>query len=135
MSYRILVTGSRDWPDPRTGYVWEALDFAVENAKILGHTYVTVVHGDCPTGVDAMAADYCEDVASHWEHAGIELFVEAHPADWAKHGKAAGPLRNQEMVDLGADICLAFPLNASRGTRDCMRRAEAAGIPVKVVEG
>ena len=34
------------------------------------------------------------------------------------------------MVDLGADVCLAFPLGESRGTRDCMRRASEAGIPV-----
>lgn len=42
----------------------------------------------------------------------------------------AGLVRNQLMVDLGADICLAFPLPGSRGTWDCMGRAEAAGIKV-----
>ena len=34
------------------------------------------------------------------------------------------------MVNAGADLCLAFPLGESRGTRDCVRRADAAGIPV-----
>lgn len=34
------------------------------------------------------------------------------------------------MVDLGADLCLAFPLPDSRGTKDCMARAKKAGIKV-----
>lgn len=57
--------------------------------------------------------------------------VECVPADWATLGNRAGPIRNQAMVDLGDYLaCLAFPLGESRGTRDCMARAEAAGIPV-----
>ena len=81
---------------------------------------VTVVHGDAP-GADTLAKQVAEEYG---------MQVEAHPADWRKHGKAAGPLRNQRMVALGADICLAFPEPGSRGTLDCMRRAEAAGIGV-----
>jgi hypothetical protein len=34
------------------------------------------------------------------------------------------------MVSLGADVCLAFPLGASPGTRGCMNIAERAGIHV-----
>lgn len=117
---RILITGSRDWDDFH----------AVENS-ILGALYdaevspydddIVVVHGDCPTGADAAA----DQVGRLW---GFE--VEAWPADWDSHGKAAGPIRNQQMVNAGADLCLAFPLGESRGTRDCVRRADAAGIPV-----
>ena len=58
-----------------------------------------------------------------------------HPADWDKHGKAAGMIRNREMVALGADICLAFPIGRSPGTRACIREAQRAGIPVRVREG
>ena len=114
---RILVTGSRDWADREK--VWSALNEAATFGAM-------VVHGDCPTGADALA--------QAWTECQPDVNVERFPADWAKHGKAAGPIRNQEMVDFGADLCLAFPLGASRGTRDCMRRAEAAGIPVKVIE-
>lgn len=56
--------------------------------------------------------------------------VERHPAEWDKHGKAAGPIRNQKMVDLGATVCLAFPLPGSRGTAHCMSAARKASIPV-----
>jgi len=110
---RILVTGSREWSNQAAIDYALALAFAGEDTVI--------VHGDCPTGADRLAKEWAERF-------GIQQ--EAHPADWETHGKAAGPKRNQEMVDLGADVCLAFPLGESRGTRDCMRRASEAGIPV-----
>lgn len=109
---RVLVTGSREWADCYT--IYRALQRLSEKHSII------VVHGDCPTGADHLA-----------ERAARKLGVptERHPADWSL-GKKAGPLRNQKMVDLGADLCLAFPLPGSRGTLDCMRRAKAAGIKI-----
>jgi hypothetical protein len=38
------------------------------------------------------------------------------------------------MVDMGADLMVAFHLNNSRGTADCISRAEQAGIPVRVLK-
>lgn len=50
-------------------------------------------------------------------------------ADWKTHGKAAGPIRNQRMIDEGKpDLVLAFP--GGRGTADMVRRARTAGIEV-----
>lgn len=112
---RVLITGSRNWADQ------EALRRALFVHMKFGDTLVS---GACPTGADKMAEDY-------WRSFGP---IERHPADWNAHGKAAGPKRNQEMVDLGADLCIAFPLPDSRGTKHCMGAAERAGIPVVVVE-
>lgn len=70
--------------------------------------------------------------AAQWELWGLP--VEAHPADWRSCGRAAGLIRNQRMVDLGADLCLAFPLGESRGTWDCVARARKAGIEVRIIE-
>jgi len=115
---RILITGSRNWSDE------DVIDGALR-AAFYEFGPATLVSGACPTGADAIAERI-------WEaHA---FPVERHPADWETHGKAAGPLRNQQMVDLGADICLAFPLPDSRGTKHCMGAADKAGIPVVVHE-
>lgn len=120
--YRILVTGSRDWPGGRD--VRLALAVVVAEAVEQGRTPV-VVHGACPSGADRTAANWA--LMNRVE-------VEAHPADWAQ-GKGAGFLRNAAMVALGADVCLAFIRNESRGASHTARLAEAAGIPVRYWRG
>lgn len=119
---RILVTGSRDWTD-REAIAHALLDVRDQPRPGVPSRMV-LVHGACPTGADAIADEWA--TAWGWE-------VERHPAEWETHGRAAGPIRNQKMVDLGADVCLAFPLPGSRGTRHCMGAAERAGIPVREV--
>lgn len=122
MTRRILVTGSRNWTN-RDAILATLFEVWAE----WGHPRDAVlVSGACPTGADRIAEEIWGDFLGYP--------VERHPADWDRHGKAAGPIRNQEMVDLRADICLAFPLPDSRGTRHCMEAARRAGIPVRVFE-
>ena len=111
---RILITGSRHYSDYDT--IKNALMFALELPS-----EITVIHGGA-SGADQLARRAAKE---------LSFIEEVHPADWSL-GKKAGPLRNQEMVDLGADICLAFPLADSRGTYDCINRAKLADIPVKI---
>ena len=120
--YRVIVTGSRDWADGLAVTYCLRREF---NRAQLEDRKLTVVHGNCPTGADAVADKW----ASQSCLKGL-VTVERFPADWDTFGKAAGPLRNQQMVDSGADLVLAFPLGKSRGTRHCMRVAREAGIPV-----
>lgn len=110
---RLIVTGSRHWTDIKTikDALLEAIDGQWEST--------TIVHGDCPTGADAIA---------HSIALLFGLTIERYPANWNKYGRTAGPLRNQGMADLGADVCLAFPMSDSRGTFDMIKRAKAAGI-------
>jgi|SRR5699024_8720881 len=119
---RLLVTGSRNWTDRET--IRDELSRAW---KHLGASEDTIlVHGACPSGADAIA----DQVWRGWG-----LPVEAHPAQWRKHGRRAGPIRNTEMVRAGADLVLAFPVGASPGTRGCIRTARKAGLNVQVIEG
>lgn len=111
---RILVTGSRDWTDIDT------IRAALMNEVIVGEQML-VVHGAC-AGADMLADRAARDFG--W-------LRELYPARWNQFGKQAGFIRNHEMVNAGADVCLAFILNGSRGSGHCARVAEAAGIPVK----
>jgi hypothetical protein len=62
--------------------------------------------------------------------------VEPRLADWKGLGNVAGPARNQEMVQAGADLCIALhrSTETSKGTKDCVRKALAAGISVWLIE-
>lgn len=54
-------------------------------------------------------------------------------ADWDKHGKAAGPIRNGEMVKL-AQAAMVFWDGQSRGTQDFIRKAKKKKIPMVIFE-
>ena len=120
---RILITGSRDWGDgshdERT-----RLETALQALWGSYGPTAVLVSGACPTGADSLAE-------ALWQSWGGE--VEQHPADW-RMGRSAGPKRNRRMVDSGADICLAFIRNGSRGASGCARMAEEAGIQVERYE-
>lgn len=121
---RILVTGSRVWT--REDLVRGAISqYLADVTPEPDWTDIVIIHGACPTGADLHAARWAYD---------FDVRQETYPANWEMYGKRAGPFRNQQMVDAGADVCLAFPLGASHGTRDCMRRAQQAGIYVKSFE-
>lgn len=116
---RILVTGSRNWKDRRT--IWTAL----ETEYLVAPRGIIVVHG---------AAEGADDIADRWawcaKQMGRVVDVEAHPPDYDKFGIRAPLRRNREMAELGAFVCLAFPLEGGTGTRHMMSRAMAAGIEV-----
>lgn len=116
--YRILVTGSRDWEDQQA--VYRALADVVR--PLPADRAIVIVHGACPTGADHMAHEWAR---------GFGATIEAHPANWAKHGRKAGPIRNALMVVAGADICLAFVKDRSPGATYTARLADAAEIPVR----
>ena len=119
MNRRVLVTGSRDWTD------WETIFAALDRELASTEGLMTLVHG-AARGADSLAAEWGR-LMEKWLYA---VKVEPHEAEWERYGNSAGHIRNKKMVDLGEDVCLAFQLGVSRGTRDCMAAAKAAGIPV-----
>lgn len=114
---KVLCTGSREWDDIRT-IARELQCFPVGTI---------VIHGGC-RGADTA----CDVVA---RELGFETRV--YHADWTKHHRAAGPRRNQQMIDSECpiDLCLAFhdDIESSKGTKDMMKRAKKAGIETRLI--
>lgn len=111
---RVLVSGGRGYCD--VGALYAALDDVHRATPI-----TLLVHGGA-SGADALAAEWAR---AH------RVTTHVFTADWKRHHASAGPIRNQAMVDAGADLCLAFA--GGRGTADCVRRARKAGILVREV--
>jgi len=131
---RILITGSRQWTDQTRleTEIFKAVAQAHGEAFMGYRIPVTFVHGACPLGADQMASDYITKIQAVNEPG--RIYHEKHPADWEKHGKSAGLIRNAEMVKLGADLCIAFIVpGRSRGTEHTVRLARTAGIEVCAV--
>lgn len=117
---RVIITGDRAWYCP---------DLAHEVVGRLLLKYgpaLTVIHG-AASGVDAAFAEACSD---------LDVTQERHPADWDRYGKGAGPRRNAEIISAGADLCIAVHrfLPNSKGTKDAVQRAIAAGIPTYLID-
>lgn len=133
MSFRILVTGWRDWPSYLDDFVTTVLGMTI--AQVIGDSRpVTVVHGACPYGgVDFIADQHVVAAAPYHLANGRQLTAEPHPAEVTSGGRILGPARNTRMVERGAHLCLAFPgPGPSRGTVDCYSKAIRAGIPTRV---
>ena len=116
---RVLVCGGRNYE--RVSRIYGELDALLRE---IPHGCMRVIQGGA-SGADRVAREWC-----------ISREVEYlnYPANWVAHGKAAGPKRNQRMLDDGKpDLVLAFP--GGRGTADMVRRAELAGVPVREISG
>lgn len=125
---RVLVTGSRDWPDQKR--LWEALDLTYEQHHKPGEIFL-IVHGGAK-GADTMARLWASGRRRDGE---LSIYHEMHPAQWMQNGrfvKAAGHQRNQRMVDKGADLALAFIRNNSPGATGCLQMILRAHIPVEI---
>lgn len=105
---RVIVCGGRNFLDAAR------LDLALD-----GLMPTAVAQGGAP-GADRLALKWC-----------MKRHVPCHtfPADWSGHGKAAGPLRNQKMLEsFKPELVLAFP--GGVGTKDMIRKAKKAGVEV-----
>ena len=107
-----LVCGGRDYADRAT------FNNAMGDLTEMKGCPRRIIHGDY-RGADALADEWGRRMA---------LEVLPVPADWKKHGPAAGPIRNAAMLEHKPDLVIAFP--GGGGTADMVRKARAAGIDV-----
>lgn len=125
---RVLIYGGRDFGNTKEEYLKGTAFLHKLAIEVFPRTPeddygnwqpdVTVISGTA-RGADTLGADWA---VCNW------LRLEEFPADWDKHGKAAGHIRNQQMLDSGVDVAVQFP--GGRGTADMRRRLDEAGVKV-----
>jgi hypothetical protein len=123
---RVLVTGSRHWKDRAA--IRSAL--AALSVYLVSPDSITIIHGGAD-GADTLADEEAENLGYKREPYPISKEEWRPPHLHGRIDYTAGPRRNQQMLDTGIDLVLAFPQGESRGTRGCMKLAEKMGIPVK----
>lgn len=110
---RVLICGGRDFADDRK--FWLQMDALLEQYGPI----TCVIQGGAP-GADYFAALWANEQK-------IEL--KTYNADWRTYGRAAGPIRNEQMLREGKpDLVVAFP--GGRGTASMVALAKAAGVRV-----
>jgi hypothetical protein len=116
---KLIIAGSRDFQD-----YWAleraVLDFLKRHRK--GKDPVQVISG-CARGADKLGEKFAERF-------GLETVLK--PADWKKHGKAAGMIRNKEMAQIASHAILFWD-GVSRGTRGMLEIAEGMNLTTEVV--
>ena len=114
---RVLVCGGRSFND-------RSLLYRQMDTVVTARGPIEVIIQGGARGADQLAYEWAA-------YRGIP--TQQFDADWDRHGKSAGMLRNQRMLSEGRpDLVVAFPGKA--GTDDMVRRAKAAGVPVIQVE-
>lgn len=136
MGIRILVCGSRRLGELRhVPAPFDAGNVATSEERLVKDVLDDLLakHSMGISLVITGGAVGADELANRWARDnGIDRVVV--PANWEKHGRAAGPRRNQLMLDLlKPDMVVAFP--GGLGTQDVVLRARKAGIYVLQVPG
>src|SRR5690606_7393936 len=102
---KVIIAGSRD-------IEWYNIERLMEHAQAnLGFSHISEVVSGCAPGIDSLGIQWAEEKA---------IPIMRFPADWAKHGRAAGPIRNRQMAEYvgpsGYLVCVWD--GKSRGTRN-----------------
>lgn len=105
---RIIVCGGRNYADP---------------------VFVEMVISKLPTGTTIITGGAKgADTLAHLAAVEYNMITEEFFPGWKKYGNSAGPRRNKDMLDAGADYVIAF--EGGRGTAHMVKIARKAGVPV-----
>jgi hypothetical protein len=115
---RVLVTGGRTFQD--RDWLWAGLDLIHTHPQMGPIT--EIIEGGA-TGADNRAQEWAYQ---------REVRCVTVPAQWERHGKSAGYIRNSEMAKMRPDLVLACP--GGKGTANMTHVAAASGLKVVRLE-
>jgi len=111
----VAIVGTRAYTNQQ--HVWDMMNIIVQK-----YPNVIFISGDCDTGPDHYALEYCKQN-------GIDIIICG--AGWIKYGKAGGSIRNKRIAEQ-MDVGVAFWDKKSPGTRSFIDAAKAVGKLDKV---
>jgi hypothetical protein len=141
MTFKILVTGDRNWK--AKGVVELAFRDVIDSieAEVFNDwsliDEIIVIEGGAK-GADALCYTVAHDIRNGESPVSsdyiMRIKVNSILADWKSYGKAAGPIRNRLMLDQGPDYVIAFhdDLSLSKGTRNMVEQCVKAGLEVRL---
>lgn len=100
---KVIIAGSRDIVN------YNMVKDIIDNSDFV----ITEVVSGMARGVDSIGIRYAKE---------NNLPLKCFPAGWDKYGKAAGPIRNQEMAEY-ANALICVYLRDSRGSKDMLKKA------------
>lgn len=129
---KVLVCGARDYTQAKTIFAWLDGLYAAYGDSLI------IINGGAK-GADSFAREWAQDRMSHLTSLNGNNLITVK-ADWDKHNKGAGPIRNQKMLDdHNPDLVLAFKNGfdwemKKGGTEDMVKRSMDANIPAYVIQ-
>ncbi len=129
MEIKLIIAGGRDFSDYQLLQL-ETQRFLVESN--FNPSQVTIISGKQKT-VDERGNEYGADFLGEVFAKKYHFPIEEFPADWNKNGKAAGPIRNEEMAKVATHL-IAFHDGVSKGTKSMIENAEKYNLIYKIVK-
>lgn len=115
-AFRVIIAGGRDFHD--YALLKQTMDRLLSNIE----NNIVIVCG-MARGADRMGERYAKERG---------LAIDYYPANWDLHGKRAGYIRNEQMVQ-NADALVAFWDGQSRGTKHMINTAKQYGLKIRVI--
>ena len=117
---RIVIAGSRGFQD------YALLDQTLDRILDKQIEPVELVSGHAK-GADLLAERFAKE---------NDLPIHIIKPDWKTYGRAAGPIRNRQMLDYAMEelsLVVAFWDGKSKGTKNTINTAKSLGIPVEII--
>jgi len=111
---KVIIAGGRNFNDYKT--LKDVCNKVLKNC-----TNIEIVSGTAK-GADSLGEQYANE---------MNFKIKRFPADWDKHGRSAGYIRNSEMANY-SDALISFWDENSKGTKHMIDLAKKQGLQVKI---